>query len=97
VPNWHEKLAQDGHDLILVARRESPMRDLAIELGAFGVNATVMAANLGVINAASSLLAELRDRGLGAPDVLVNNAGFGDYRSGKISRSGSGLQRLVRR
>ena len=56
------------------------MRDLATKLGAVGVNATVMAANLGVINAASSLVAELRDRGLDAPDVLVNNAGFGDYR-----------------
>ena len=73
------ELAQDGHDLVLVARRESPMRDLTIELGAFGVNATVISANLGVINAASSLAAELSDRHLDALDVLVNNAGFGDY------------------
>jgi hypothetical protein len=73
------ELARDGHDLILVARRENPMRDLAIKLSAFGVNATVIAANLGVINAASSLMAELNDRGLDALDVLVNNAGFGDY------------------
>jgi uncharacterized protein len=73
------EFARDGHDLILVARRENPMRDLAVKLGAFGVNARVVAANLGVINAASALVAELHDRGLAAPDVLVNNAGFGDY------------------
>jgi uncharacterized protein len=73
------ELARDGHDLILVARRENPMRDLAVKLSAFGVNATAIAANLGVINAASTLAAELHDRGLDALDVLVNNAGFGDY------------------
>jgi uncharacterized protein len=73
------ELARDGHDLILVARRENPMRDLAIKLSAFGVNTTVIAANLGVISAASYLATELRDRGLDALDVLVNNAGFGDY------------------
>jgi len=74
------ELARDGHDVILVARRENPMRDLATKLAAFGVNATVVAANLGVINAASCLVAELHERGLDVPDVLVNNAGFGDYR-----------------
>jgi uncharacterized protein len=73
------ELARDGHDLILVARRENPMRDLATKLSAFGVKATVIAANLGVINAAASLTAELRDRGFSVPDILVNNAGFGDY------------------
>ena len=73
------ELARYGHDVILVARRENLMRDLATKLCAFGVTATVIAANLGVINAASSLMAELRERGLGTPDILINNAGFGDY------------------
>jgi len=73
------ELARDGHDLILVARREMPMRNLAEDLAAGGVKATVMPANLGIINAASRLAAGLRSRGIGGIDVLVNNAGFGDY------------------
>jgi uncharacterized protein len=73
------ELARDGHDLILVARREMPMRNLADDLVAGGVKVTVIPANLGVINAASRLAADLRSRGIGGIDVLVNNAGFGDY------------------
>ena len=55
------------------------MRNLAEDLAAGGVKATVMPANLGIINAASRLAAGLRSRGIGGIDVLVNNAGFGDY------------------
>lgn len=73
------ELARDGHDLILVARREAPMQDLAEELVVHQSNVTVIAANLGVIDAASRLTAELERRGLAHLDVLVNNAGFGDY------------------
>jgi uncharacterized protein len=73
------ELARDGHDLILVARRETPMRNLAHDLAAEGVKVTVIPANLGVINTASRLAADLRSRGIHCVDVLVNNAGFGDY------------------
>ena len=73
------ELARDGHDLILVARREVPMRTLADELAAGGIKVTVIPTNLGVINAASRLAADLRSRGISGIDVLVNNAGFGDY------------------
>jgi uncharacterized protein len=73
------ELARHGHDLILVARREMPMRNLADDLAAGGVKVTVIPTNLGVINAASRLAADLRSRGIGGIDVLVNNAGFGDY------------------
>jgi uncharacterized protein len=73
------ELARDGHDLILVARRETPLRNLADDLAAGGTKVTVIPANLGVINAASRLAADLRGRGISRVDVLVNNAGFGDY------------------
>jgi uncharacterized protein len=73
------ELARDGYDLILVARREAPLRILAGELTIFGVKVAVVPANLGVINTASRLAADLRSRGINEIDVLVNNAGFGDY------------------
>ncbi len=75
------ELARDGHDLVLVARREPPMRALATELAADQAKVAVVVANLGVIDAASRLAAELERAGLAALDVLVNNAGFGDYAS----------------
>lgn len=73
------ELARDGHDLILVARREAPLRNLAAELTIFGVKVAVVPANLGVINTASRVAADLCSRGINEIDVLVNNAGFGDY------------------
>ena len=73
------ELARDGHDLVLVARHEAPMQVLATELADFGANTTVIVANLGVYDAASRLVADLQRRGLAAIDVLVNNAGFGDF------------------
>ena len=73
------ELARDGYDLVLVARREGPMQALAEELATCGATITVIASNLGVIDAASRLAAELERRGLADLDVLVNNAGFGDY------------------
>ena len=75
------ELARDGYDLVLVARHEAPMHTLAEELAAHGACTTVIAANLGVSDAASRLVADLERRGLAALDVLVNNAGFGDYAS----------------
>lgn len=75
------ELACDGYDLVLVARREAPMLSLVDELLACQVDVTVIAANLGVIDAAARLIGELARRGLSELDVLVNDAGFGDYAS----------------
>ena len=41
------ELARDGHDLVLVARREALMLDLAEELAAYRVDVSVVATNLG--------------------------------------------------
>ena len=75
------ELARDGYDLVLVARHEAPMQTLAVELATHGAQVTVIPANLGVRDAALRLAAELQRRGLASLDVLVNNAGFGDYAS----------------
>ena len=75
------ELARDGYDLVLVARREAPMRALATELAELGARVTVIAANLSVYDAACRLVAHLEARGLADVDVLVSNAGFGDYAS----------------
>ena len=73
------ELARDGHDLVLVARRETLLQTLAVELESYGARSTVLATNLGVCAAASRLKADWARLGLGEPDVLVNAAGFGDY------------------
>ena len=71
--------AQDGHDLVLVARQrerlETVGRGLAEE---YGVRVSVLAKDLGLPSAPAELGRSLAERGI-AIDVLVNNAGFGVY------------------
>ena len=62
-------LRADGHDLVLVARRESALNALADEIG----GATVIAMDLSSPEAVTRLVARVPD-----VDLLVNNAGFGD-------------------
>jgi hypothetical protein len=63
-------LAADGYDVVLVARRADALEALAAELG----GARVLAADLADPAAPAKLAAEVPD-----VDVLVNNAGVGDY------------------
>ncbi|HEY5283233.1 MAG TPA: SDR family oxidoreductase, partial [Polyangia bacterium] len=69
--------AQDGHDLVLVARRRDRLEELSAELtAAHGVQVTVIAADL-ADRAVPAQIAE-RLRGAGTQvDFLINNAGFG--------------------
>ena len=68
-------LAARGSDLVLVARREDRMRDLASELeAAHGIHCTVIALDLSKPGPGATLRAKLGDR---LPDLVVNNAGFG--------------------
>ena len=76
--------AEDGYDLVLVARRRQPMQALATELTASGADVTVIAADLGEPGAAASLTQILEQRGL-AIDLLINNAGLGD--NGRFDRA----------
>ena len=71
------ELARKGHDLVLVARREEALREVAAQAEALGARATLLTADLAKPNAAPELMAELRQRGLRI-DLLVNNAGLGD-------------------
>lgn len=71
------ELAQRGHDLVLVARRESALQQLAASLqSAHGVRCHVLAQDLAHPEGVPAVLRDLADRGL-QPDVLVNNAGLG--------------------
>ncbi len=73
------ELAADGHDLVLVARSQAPLQDLAEELKAVhGVATTTVVADLAKHGAAADLAASIGGQGL-VVDVLVNNAGLGAH------------------
>ncbi len=72
-----EALAARKTNLVLTARREAPMRDLAARLTReHGVAIVVEAADLAASGSAAALQDRLDTQGI-TPDVLVNNAGFG--------------------
>lgn len=74
-------LAGRGHAVVLVARREERLRELAAELAEqHGVRAEVVSADLGV-PAAREVLAERIGELELEVEVLVNNAGFGTHGS----------------
>ena len=66
--------------LVLVARRASLLEELAVRIGRLfpGVTVSVISADLAVAAERGRLLATMAGSGL-APDLLVNNAGLGDY------------------
>src|SRR3972149_104164 len=71
--------AEHGHPLVLVARNESRLNELAEELRQKHQAAVaVMVEDLSLACAASELVCELRDRSLPI-NILVNNAGFDVY------------------
>lgn len=71
------RVATLGGDVVLVARRDDVLRDLADELiTRHGIRATVLAHDLDQPNAGAVLAARLGDEGL-TIDALVNNAGLG--------------------
>jgi hypothetical protein len=78
------QLAARGHGVTLVARREDRLRALASELGALGVRAEVVAADLSDVGGRHALVDAVDERGL-TVDVLVNNAGFSTM--GPVHRS----------
>jgi len=76
----HE-LSRRGHELVLVARSESKLEELAASLG---TPAHVLALDLSDPSARAGLLGDLESRGL-VPQILVNNAGFSTL--GPVHRS----------
>jgi hypothetical protein len=74
------QLAPQVKQLVLVARRESLLQDLAARIRADHpqLDVAVMAMDLTLPAACERLATTLAEHGL-APDLLVNNAGMGDY------------------
>jgi uncharacterized protein len=73
--------ADDGASLILVARSENKLHELAAELGeAHGVQIQVIPADLSHPGSPMQVVEALADRQL-TVDVLVNNAGLGGHGS----------------
>ncbi len=77
--DFARELAGRGCPVVLVARREERLRQLAAELeAAHGVATHVLALDLADRHAPRTLHERLRADGI-AVDVLVNNAGFGVF------------------
>lgn len=69
------RLASDGYDLVLVARREERLRRLADELSErYRAAAAVAVADLALDEGVRSIEELLRNDGV---DLLINDAGFG--------------------
>jgi uncharacterized protein len=72
-----ECFARDGYDLILAARSEVALKEVATRLAdKYKVKASAIVADLGAIGGGAKLASEIASRGLSV-DVLVNNAGYG--------------------
>ncbi|MFC3614825.1 SDR family NAD(P)-dependent oxidoreductase [Lutimaribacter marinistellae] len=69
--------ARRGHDLVLVARREEPLQEVADILSASqSIKALTLSADLSDPAAPKRLWQEVEDRGISIK-TLINNAGFG--------------------
>ncbi len=74
------RLAKEGLQVVLVARRAEKLRALVDEIEASGRVADLMVADLAQETARLDLVRQFQDRyTVQAPDVLVNNAGFAYY------------------
>ncbi|HEX7204643.1 MAG TPA: SDR family NAD(P)-dependent oxidoreductase, partial [Xanthobacteraceae bacterium] len=71
------RFAANGHELVLVARREQALAAVADAIAATGrPRPTVLRADVARADAAQEIAAALAARDL-EPDTIVNNAGFG--------------------
>jgi len=85
-----ECFASDGYDVVLAARTESALRQVADRLAAtHRVTATPIAVDLQAIGGGTRLADEIAGRGLFV-DVVVNNAGYGV--AGAFERSDAAAQ-----
>ena len=71
--------AKDGYDVVLVARNGNKLEEIKKDIEAkYNVKATVVAVDLCSEDGAQKVYEATKDAGLNI-DVLVNNAGFGDF------------------
>lgn len=74
-----DRFAKDGYDLVLVARSEDKLVDLAREYRKkYRVQTTYIAKDVALPGVAEEIYRELKEKGI-TVDFLVNNAGFGLY------------------
>ncbi len=72
-----ECFAKDGYDLILTARSEGALQEVANRLSAaYGVKTHIIAQDLGAYGGGAAVAAAIAAKGLNV-DVVVNNAGYG--------------------
>ena len=72
-------LAEEGHDLVLVARREERLKQLAQYLEKdFNISVTVIAADLTKTSEIDRIFDYLKEQSIPV-DILVNNAGLGSW------------------
>jgi uncharacterized protein len=72
-----ELFARDGHHLILTARNESQLHELAAKLrNQYHVNVEVIVQDLSVADAPQRIFEQLQSKQI---DYLINNAGFGTH------------------
>ena len=77
--DFARELGDRGAALVLVARREGRLHDVALELRQrCKVRVDVLVVDLGQRGAAQSVFDDLQGRGIDV-DILVNNAGFGAH------------------
>ncbi|MFY9262372.1 MAG: SDR family oxidoreductase [Actinomycetaceae bacterium] len=92
-------LAAEGNDVVLVARNEARLAELAEQLKhEFGVDAQVLAADLSVEADIARVASRLSDDA-DPVTLLVNNAGFGvgqDFIGGRVEREIEALNVMVR-
>ena len=76
---YADRLAARGYDLVLVARREDRLRDIAADLQTrFPIRAHVLVADLSQLSGVASVTSRIE--GDAAVSLLVNNAGFSALR-----------------
>ena len=72
---FSKRLAAEGYDLILVARREEKLKSLAKELEKIGAKSIIITADLSKIDECRRLMDEIIKEKV---SIFINNAGFGD-------------------
>ncbi len=71
--------AKDGYNLVLVGRNQESLEQLAANFhNQYGTQTTILIKDLANTNAPEEIYAETQEKGIQV-DVLVNDAGFGEY------------------